>query len=558
MDFSDDSFTDDNQSMYDDESLEPMGSPSFDDKSKEIKETNTYKVLTKAEIQKIQEHVVTLLSTALTVPRTAAAILLRNYKWNVDYAQEAWFNDEDGVRESVGLLKKPIVGSRKPGDLLVCGICFEDYVFTKDFENAVGFCGHKYCGACLKIYISVAISNGPGCLFLRCPDPGCGAVIGEDMVDLLVSDHEDKRKFKEFLFRSYVDLNNNKIKWCPTADCECAIECELGSDSYGVTCNCLGSICWHCVEDSHRPVDCITVGEWIVKNTSEYENVSWIHAYTKPCPKCKVPIEKNSGCMRMTCKPPCGFVFCWICLDSWNKHGYSTCNGYMDGGASGVDKRRSQAKEHIERYLHYYERWAANHNSREKALADLRDIKAEKLQRLEQKHDQSAGRLKFITEAWEQIVECRRVLKWSYVYGYFMPQEASKKIKLFEFLQGEAEVVLERLHNYAENKLNQYIDGDANTDKFNTEFRKELTNLTSVTGRYFANFLKRIEYSLPEAECGVWQCQICTYLNEGEHKTCFMCLRNFGEQESGGWQCQVCTFQNESNHDFCSMCANAR
>ncbi|KAK1383896.1 RBR-type E3 ubiquitin transferase [Heracleum sosnowskyi] len=525
MDFSDDSYTDDDQSMYDDES---MGSPSFDDKSKEIKETKTYKVLTKDDILHIQEHDVTLLSTTLTVPRTAAAILLRNYKWNVDDAQEAWFNDEDGVRESVGLLKKPVVELRKSGDSLVCGICFEDYVFNKDFKSTVGFCGHKFCGACLKIYVSVAISKGPGCLFLRCPDLACGAVIGEDMVNLLVS-NKDKRKYKEFLFRSYVDLNNNKIKWCPTADCECAIECELGSESYVVNCNCSGSICWHCVEDSHRPVDCVTVGEWILKNNSESENVSWILAFTKPCPNCKVPIEKNSGCMHMSCKPPCNYQFCWICLGSWSNHRSSTCNGYANRRGSEVDRNREQAKEYIMKYVHYYERWAANHKSREKALADLRYIKSDKLEQLEQKHCQTAGQLKFITEAWEQIVECRRVLKWSYVYGYYMPQEASKKKELFEFLQGEAEVALERLHNYAENKLNLYIDGDANTDEFNTEFRKELTNLTRVTGKYFANFLKRVEYSLSEAECGVWQCQSCTYLNEGEHATCIMCHGDLGE-----------------------------
>ena len=40
---------------------------------------------------------------------------------------------------------------------------------------------------------------------------------------------------------------------------------------------------------------------WMVKNSAESENLNWILAHTKQCPKCKRPIEKNQGCMHMTC-----------------------------------------------------------------------------------------------------------------------------------------------------------------------------------------------------------------------------------------------------------------
>ena len=77
-------------------------------------------------------------------------------------------------------------------------------------------------------------------------------------------------------------------------------------------------------------VDCQTVGMWLRKNSAESENANWILANTKPCPKCKRPIEKNQGCMHMVCSQ-CRSEFCWLCLGNWADHGertggYYSCN----------------------------------------------------------------------------------------------------------------------------------------------------------------------------------------------------------------------------------------
>lgn len=30
-----------------------------------------------------------------------------------------------------------------------------------------------------------------------------------------------------------------------------------------------------CTEEAHRPVDCVTVAKWILKNSAESENMNW-------------------------------------------------------------------------------------------------------------------------------------------------------------------------------------------------------------------------------------------------------------------------------------------
>ncbi|KAG7462624.1 hypothetical protein MATL_G00186790 [Megalops atlanticus] len=41
---------------------------------------------------------------------------------------------------------------------------------------------------------------------------------------------------------------------------------------------------------------------------------------TRPCPRCRVPVEKNGGCMHMVCpRAQCRFEWCWLCRVEWNR-----------------------------------------------------------------------------------------------------------------------------------------------------------------------------------------------------------------------------------------------
>ncbi|KAL2512459.1 putative E3 ubiquitin-protein ligase ARI7 [Abeliophyllum distichum] len=463
--------------------------------------SQNYTILREADIRQLQEENITKISMVLSIPRDAASILLRHYNWSVSKVNDEWFADEEKVRRTVGLLENPI--PFPDAKELTCGICFETYPHDRMGSAA---CGHPFCVTCWQGYISTAINDGPGCLMLRCPDPSCGAAVCQDMVNKLAS-KDDKERYNRYFLRSFVE-NNRKTKWCPAPGCDHAVDFIVGGGSYDVTCHCSYSFCWNCAEEAHRPVDCGTVATWILKNSAESENMNWILANSKPCPKCKRPIEKNQGCMHITCTPPCKFEFCWLCLGAWTEHGERTggfyaCNRYEAAKQEGVfdetEKRREMAKNSLERYTHYYERWATNQSSRQRALENLHQMQTVHLEKLSDKQCQPESQLKFIIEAWLQIVECRRVLKWTYAYGYYLPEHEHAKKQFFEYLQGEAESGLERLHQCAEKEFQGYLNAEGPSKDFN-EFRTKLAGLTSVTKNYFENLVRALENGLSDVD----------------------------------------------------------
>ncbi|KAG4386797.1 hypothetical protein AAZX31_11G126300 [Glycine max] len=529
-----------------------------------------FTILKESDIRLRQEDDVARVATVLSISRVSASLLLRHHNWSVSRVHDTWFADEERVRKAVGLLEKPIVQHPNAREL-TCGICFENYPRAR-IEMAS--CGHPYCISCWEGYISTSINDGPGCLMLRCPDPTCGAAIGQDMINLLVSD-EDKQKYARYLLRSYIE-DNKKSKWCPAPGCEYAVTFDAGSaGNYDVSCFCSYGFCWNCTEEAHRPVDCGTVAKWILKNSAESENMNWILANSKPCPKCKRPIEKNQGCMHMTCTPPCKFEFCWLCVGAWSDHGERTggfyaCNRYEAAKQEGVyddtERRREMAKNSLERYTHYYERWASNQSSRQKALADLQQMQTVHIEKLSDIQCQPESQLKFITEAWLQIIECRRVLKWTYAYGFYLPEHEHAKKQFFEYLQGEAESGLERLHQCAEKELQPFLSADDPSREFN-DFRTKLAGLTSVTRNYFENLVRALENGLSDVGSnGAAFSKATSSKNAagsskgraGRGKGTFRTSLSSKLNDDSHWYCEHCTYANVKSASTCQMCYQQR
>ncbi|XBI56813.1 hypothetical protein VPH35_038336 [Triticum aestivum] len=506
------------------------------------RQQQNYCILSEAGIKQRQEDDINRVSTVLSISKSEACALLRSYNWSVSKVHDEWFVDEERVRKVVGFPEKRI---EMPNDReLACGICFENCPYA---SMSAAACGHPFCSVCWRV--------------------------GQDMINSLANE-EDKEKYGRYLRRSYIE-DNRKTKWCPAPGCEYAVEFVVGSGSYDVNCNCSYGFCWNCTEEAHRPVDCATVSKWILKNSAESENMNWILANSKPCPKCKRPIEKNQGCMHITCTPPCKFEFCWLCLGSWSEHGERTggfyaCNRYeaarQEGAYDESERRREMAKNSLERYTHYYERWAANQSSRQKALGDLQSLQNDKLEKLSDIQSQPESQLKFIIEAWLQIVECRRVLKWTYAYGYYLPEHEHAKRQFFEYLQGEAESGLERLHQCAEKELQIYLEAESPSKDFN-DFRTKLAGLTSVTRNYFENLVRALETGLNDVGPSTSQStgiknttskslggKSKTGKNRASAAGSKSGSSSRGVDDSNIWTCDQCTYVNPRSAKACQAC----
>ena len=62
-----------------------------------------------------------------------------------------------------------------------------------------------------------------------------------------------------------------------------------------------------------------------MKNLSTFKDNCHITVNTKPCPTCQYPIEKDGGCVHMSCSR-CRTAFCWDCGRPYvNTEYYHTC-----------------------------------------------------------------------------------------------------------------------------------------------------------------------------------------------------------------------------------------
>jgi len=460
----------------------------------------SYQVLEMNEIVGESKKLIKEVTDVLSLPSQVAAVaLLRHFGWNKEKLIERYMENPEAVCKEAGMstlkLDSPVIN---PKEKVTCPVCYEDLEAKDTF--ALG-CGHRYCLPCWKVYLEMKIKEGAECTVTRCMRPKCKDIVHEEAVKRMVSP-DAYAHYLKFLERSFID-DNPSVKWCPFPGCTNSVKCERKSRREAVVCKCGFRFCFHCCDkdiSDHMPANCDLVERWKVKASNESENVNWLIANTKKCPQCRAAIEKNGGCMHMTCRNNaggCGFEFCWLCRGPWTEHGshtggYYSCNKYDKSDAKKEDEKCGDAKSELEYYMFHYHRFDS-HKSALKIADEQKRTADKKGVELQERFDVRAADTKYLREATEQLMENRRVLMWSYVFGFYLDKTKNAERNLFEYLQED----LEKHTNHLSELYETPMDKIDTYQKF-IKWKEEVTNYTRVTKKFLDHFVDGVSNGLTQ------------------------------------------------------------
>ncbi|KAL3512020.1 hypothetical protein ACH5RR_024737 [Cinchona calisaya] len=204
---------------------------------------------------------------------------------------------------------------------LYCDICMEE---KKRYDMIkLESCSHSLCSDCLSRLIQAKIEGNIH--FITCPNINCNDIIEPDFVKGMIPENVVAR-WEEL--RSEATILDSQKFYCPYKNCSAMLvndaeeeiviresECPVCRRLFCAKCR----VPWHpgfeCEEFQKLKVDekgndDLTVHVLAQKNK-----------WTK-CPNCKFLVDKNEGCIHMTCR--CGFEFCYICGLNWSE-GHWSC-----------------------------------------------------------------------------------------------------------------------------------------------------------------------------------------------------------------------------------------
>ncbi|KAM7540853.1 hypothetical protein Aperf_G00000041572 [Anoplocephala perfoliata] len=221
-----------------------------------------------------------------------------------------------------------------------CPVCMDEF---KGVDCArVRACGHVFCRGCLARAIEENVHNATNSGSPLCPS--CNETVHPVEIRQVVSPEIYELYETMLLNRTLADMPN--VVECPAEGCRNAH--VMLDDNYmeGICPVCRFHFCAKCRQAIHPDTACVTgplanltaneardlveryrnAGEQgqqmmekqhgrlnILKLIDEVASNSFIVSNCKPCPNCKSPIQKYTGCNRVMCTK-CQKNFCWICL----------------------------------------------------------------------------------------------------------------------------------------------------------------------------------------------------------------------------------------------------
>lgn len=298
---------------------------------------------------------------------------------------------------------------------------------------------------------------------------------------------------------------------------------ELHLPQMDGVCNCGTITCLKCGDVGHEPLNCDMFTEWNedLQNKLDSLNSDWKKKNTKKCPNCKTDIEKNQGCMHMTCAK-CRHHFCWLCLGDWSKHGsetggYYKCNIYKPSEA---DTKGEQYKKrlqfYIDRFLEHKRGLEMNDDKIKDHIKLLEKKSGSDYWKLNT--EVTPGCLDFYIEALKFSAKCRSFIVYTYPLGFKIID--GDQSYLFAQTQYFLEYALEVLDKFLEkHPMKNLVDRNETGVCLSKEFsdiKAKAIQLQVNLGEQFKNakkefsdreFLEEIEHIFQEKQKELLQCK---------------------------------------------------
>nr|XP_045246856.1 cullin-9 isoform X6 [Macaca fascicularis] len=355
------------------------------------------------EVEGLMKQTVCQVQETLNLEPDVAQHLLAHCHWGAEQLLQSYSEDPEPLLLAAGLCVPQ--AQAVPARPDHCPVCVSPLGCDDDLPSLC--CMHYCCKSCWNEYLTTRIEQNL-VLNCTCPIADCPAQPTGAFIRAIVSSPEVISKYEKALLRGYVESCSN-LTWCTNPQGCDRILCRQGLGC-GTTCSkCGWASCFNCsFPEAHYPASCGHMSQW-VDDGGYYDGMSveaqskhLAKLISKRCPSCQAPIEKNEGCLHMTCAK-CNHGFCWRCLKSWkpNHKDYYNCSAMV-----------SKAARQEKRFQDYNERCTFHHQAREFAV-NLRN-------RVSAIHEVPPPRsFTFLNDACQGLEQARKVLAYACVYSFY-------------------------------------------------------------------------------------------------------------------------------------------
>ncbi|XP_048126198.1 cullin-9 [Alosa alosa] len=362
------------------------------------------RTMSQEDVQQLMQRTVQQVAGTLSLDLDRAQHLLVHCRWNVDLLIQRYTDDPDALVLAAGL--KIRNAQPPPSPAVQCPVCL--VAQSGGAEPAPTLCCNHYCcRSCWQEYLTARIEQNL-VMNCNCPITDCRAQPTAQFFYNILTDKDTISKVCVILPYGLWECCSN-LTWCTNPQGCDQILCKENIGSMGTCSKCCWSSCFSCnFPEAHYPASCSHMSQWMDDGgyyegmTMEAQSKHLAKLISKRCPSCQAQIEKNEGCLHMTCAK-CNHGFCWRCLKPWKP----THKDYYNCSAM-VSKAARQEKK----FQDYNERCTFHNQAKDFAIG-LENKVSSINEALQMKA------LTFVIDACKILAQARKVLAYSCVYSYY-------------------------------------------------------------------------------------------------------------------------------------------